>query len=119
MQNPNPAPTIQIQCFIPSYDFHFTQRLPWKMLNVIINCSTLVTNTVIKLPKKYIEPPKTPTLRIENFLNSVFVNSPAKLSAQKKQLVIIVTALVSSPRLVKKSLNNNPKDGMLPNANVC
>lgn len=89
------------------------------MLNVIINCSTDVTKIVMKLPKKYIAPPKTPTLRIENFLNRVFVNSPAKLSAQKKVLVTIVTALVSSPRLVRKSLNNNPNDGMLPNANVC
>lgn len=89
------------------------------MLNVIINCSTDVTNMVMKLPKKYIEPPKTPTLRIENFLNRVFVNRPAKLSAQKNEDVIIVTALVSSPRLVRKSLNNSPKEGILPNANVC
>lgn len=74
---------------------------------------------VITEPKKYIEPPKTPTLRIENFLNRVFVKSPAKLSAQKKLLVTIVTALVSSPRLVRKSLNSNPNDGIQPNANVC
>ena len=89
------------------------------MLNVIISCSTFVTNTVNKLPKKYNDQPKTPTLRMENFLNKVFVNSPAKLRAQKKQLVIIVTALVSSPRLFRKSLNNSPKDGMLPKPNVC
>lgn len=78
------------------------------MLNVIISCSTEVTNTVIKLPAKYIAPPKIPMVRIENFLNRVFVNNPAKLIAQKKQLVIIVTALVSSPRLIRKSLNINP-----------
>lgn len=73
---------------------------------------------VNKLPRKYIDPPKTPTLRMENFLNRVFVKSPAKLSAQKKVLVTIVTALVSSPRFVRKSLNNNPNDGIQPSANV-
>lgn len=88
------------------------------MLNEIINCSTEVTNIVIKLPIKYIDPPNTPTLLIENFLNKVFVNSPAKLNAQKKQLVIIVTALVSSPRFVRNSLNISPKDGMLDNAHA-
>lgn len=89
------------------------------MLNEIINCSTEVTKIVIKLPTKYMDPPNTPTLRIENFLNKVFVNSPAKLSAQKKQPVIMVTALVSSPRLVRKSLNIKPNDGMLLKAHAC
>lgn len=89
------------------------------MLNAIINCSTDVTKMIMRLPKKYIEPPKTPTVRIENFLNNVFVKRPAKLSAQKKQLVIIVTALVSSPKLVRKSLNINPNDGILLKAQIC
>lgn len=89
------------------------------MLNAIISCSTDVTKMVIKLPKKYMEPPKTPTVRIENFLNNVFVKRPAKLSAQKKQLVIMVTALVSSPKLVRKSLNISPNDGILLKAQIC
>lgn len=73
---------------------------------------------VRKLPKKYKIPPKIPTVRMENFLNNVFVNRPAKLKAQKKQLVMIVTALVSSPKLIKKSLNIKPNEGILLKAHI-
>lgn len=55
---------------------------------------------------------------MENFLNNVFVKRPAKLNALKNELVINVTALVSSPKLVKKSLNIKPNDGILLNAQI-
>lgn len=43
---------------------------------------------------------------------------PAKLSALKNELVIRATAPVSSPKLIRKSLNNNPNDGKLLNAQI-
>lgn len=93
-------------------------KLPCIKLNVTISCSTELTNIVNKLPKKYIVPPSKPTVRIEHFLNKVFVKRPAKLSALKNELVISATALVSAPKLVKKSLNINPNDGILLNAQI-
>lgn len=96
----------------------FINILPCKKLNDTISCSTELTKIVIMLPQKYIDPPSRPTVRMENFLKSVFVKRPAKLKALKNELVMSATALVSSPRLVKKSLNINPKEGMLLNAQI-
>lgn len=91
---------------------------PCKILNANSNCSTDVTKMAIRLPKKYMEAPPTPTLRIENFRNNVLVTKPAKLNALKKLQVINAMALVSSPKLAKKSPYIKPNDGMLPNAQV-
>lgn len=41
---------------------------------------------------------------------------PAKLRALKKQLVINEIALVSSPKLLRKSPNIKPSDGIDPTA---
>lgn len=91
---------------------------PCKILNANSNCSTDVTNMVIRLPKKYIDAPPTPTLRIENFRNNMLVSRPAKLNALKKLQVINAMALVSSPKPAKKSPNIKPNDGMLPKAQI-
>lgn len=71
---------------------------------------------VRKLPITYIPAPNKPTFRIWNFLNKLCVNNPVKLIEQKKKPVIIATALVSCPKLKRKSLNNNPNEGMPPKA---
>lgn len=92
--------------------------VPCRMLKAKSNCSTDVTKMVITLPKKYNDAPPTPTLRIENLRNNVLVTSPAKLNALKKLQVIRAMALVSSPKLVRKSPNIRPNDGMLPNAQI-
>lgn len=96
----------------------FGLEIPCRKLNETMSCSTELTKIVIRLPKKYIVPPISPTVRMENLLNNVFVKRPAKLNALKNELVINVIALVSLPRLVKKSLNINPNDGILLKAQI-
>lgn len=76
------------------------------------------TKIVKKLPITYENAPSSPTVRQEYFFINVFVNSPAKLNALKKQLVISAIAPVSSPSAVKKSPNINPNDGSDPNETV-
>lgn len=80
----------------------------------MVKKKTEVAKIVMKLPKKYIIPPNTAMVRMENFDTNELTKSPAKDTAQKHTLIIIVTELVAPPQLMMKSLNINPNDANEP-----
>lgn len=84
----------------------------------MISCVIEVTKIVNKLPRKYEQLPTNPTHRIEYFLNETLANRPAKLIAMEYTPMIIVIASVSPPLLNMKSLNKNPTDPKLPQADA-